>query len=312
MDIIHIPKQITERFPYMFAGANIGLAVASGWCSTFEALCQDIDAELGQDKRGFHWCQCKEKLGVARWYWNMGPWQARPDRVRTLVDHAMAKTNHLCAVCGEPGQIDLQADWLLTLCPAHTPENRRQQKMDQRSRIKAPKGTGDLVLYLDFDGVLHHENVYWHPKRGAYIKAPARYTLFQHAPLLEQLLAPYPDIKIVLSTSWVGVYSCAKASKRLPQSLCERVIGATFHSKMDRDQFYAAPRGMQVWGDVVRRHPKDWIALDDDDLHWPKWCLDKYVKTHEYEGISDPLVFAEIERKLADMAACIDLRAWPC
>ncbi len=30
---------------------------------------------------------------------------------------------------------------------------------------KPPKGAGALVLYLDFDGVLHHENVLWHPKR---------------------------------------------------------------------------------------------------------------------------------------------------
>jgi hypothetical protein len=312
MDKIHIPTQITERFPYMFTGKNIGLDVPDGWCQTFETLCQDIDAELGDDKRGFHWCQCKEKLGVARWYWDMGPDQDRPDVIHKLVNHAMAKTHHQCAVCGEPGQIDYEVHWMLTLCPLHTQENRHQFKMDRLSRIKAPKGVGELVLYLDFDGVLHHENVYWHPKKGAYIKAPARYTLFQHAPLLEQLLAPHPEIKIVLSTSWVRVYSCTKAAKQLPPSLRARVIGATFHSAMDEHQFTQAPRGMQVWGDVVRRRPKDWIALDDDDLHWPKWCLDKYVKTNAHEGISDPLVFAEIERKLADMAACIDLRAWPC
>jgi hypothetical protein len=52
---------------------------------------------------------------------------------------------------------------------------------------------------------------------------------------------------------------------------------------------------------VVRRNPKDWIALNDDWLHWPKWCLDKYVKTHEFAGISDPAVRAEISEKLALM-----------
>ena len=312
MDTIYIPARITGRFPYMFAGKNIGLSVLQGWCQMFEALCQDIDAELGDDKRGFHWVQCKEKLGMARWHWDMGPDQDRPDVITKRVNNAAVKTKHLCGVCGEPGQIDLEADWMLTLCPSHTQENRHQQKMDRLSRIKAPKGVDELVLYLDFDGVLHHENVYWHPKKAPYIEAPAHYALFQHTPLLELLLAPYPDIKIVLSTSWARVHGCTNAAKRLPPSLRARVIGATFHSKMDRHQFNETPRGMQVWGDVVRRHPKDWIALDDDDLNWPKWCLDKYVKTNENEGISDPVVFAEIERKLADMAACTDLRAWPC
>lgn len=166
---------------------------------------------------------------------------------------------------------------------------------------KAPKGAGELIVYLDFDGVLHHKNCLWHPKRGPYLKAQPENVLFQHAPLLECLLSPYPQIRIVLSTSWVRSYGCIGAAKRLPQSLQVRVIGATFHSRMNKTEFISSPRGMQVWGDVVRRQPKDWIALDDDWLHWPKWCLDKYVKTHEFAGISDPDVMAEISRKLAVM-----------
>ena len=174
---------------------------------------------------------------------------------------------------------------------------------------KAPKGAGQLLLYLDFDGVLHHENVYWRPTTGPYIRADARYTLFQHAPLLEQLLAPYPSIKIVLSTSWVRMYGCAKAAKKLPPSLRARVIGATFHSAMDEHQFEQAPRGVQVWNDVLRRHPKAWLALDDDFLHWPQQCMEQYVKTNEQDGISDPVVFAAIESKLAEMSNVANLTA---
>jgi hypothetical protein len=166
---------------------------------------------------------------------------------------------------------------------------------------KAPRGAGELLLYLDFDGVLHHENVLWHPKRGAYLKAPPGHRLFQHSDLLVELLSPYPQIKIVLSTSWARVYGCSHAAKRLPPSLRDRVIGATFHSQMIEALFVDAPRGMQVWSDVNRRHPKDWLALDDDYLHWPKWCLENYVRTDEVAGISEPAVRAEIERKLERM-----------
>lgn len=174
--------------------------------------------------------------------------------------------------------------------------------MDDLDHVrKPPRGAGELILYLDFDGVLHHENVMWHHHRGAYLKAPAQYSLFQHAPLLEELLAPYPKICIVLSTSWARVYGCDKAAKRLPLSLRQRVIGATFHSRMYEQGFIDAPRGMQVWSDVTRRQPRDWLALDDDYLHWPKWCLDNYIRTHEHEGISEPGVRAEIADKLAKL-----------
>lgn len=168
---------------------------------------------------------------------------------------------------------------------------------------KPPGGRGEFILYLDFDGVLHHENCLWHPKKGAYLSAPSVYVLFQHVGLLEEILAPYPEVRIVLSTSWVRTYGCDGTAKRLSESLRARVIGATFHSAMNESKFTDAPRGMQVWSDVLRRQPRDWIALDDDYLHWPAWCLDKYVRTHEHEGISDPAVEAEFRKKLALMCA---------
>ena|SRR5450830_205965 len=163
------------------------------------------------------------------------------------------------------------------------------------------KGTGELLLYLDYDGVLHHENCLWHPKIGAYLSAPDGYVLFQHAALLEQLLAPYPQVQIVLSTAWVRRYGCSKAAKNLRPALRSRVIGATYHSSMREHEFTALPRGLQVCSDVVRRRPRDWLALDDMDEGWPEHSLPNYVRTHEQEGISDLAVLAEFQEKLGRM-----------
>lgn len=163
-------------------------------------------------------------------------------------------------------------------------------------------GTNQLVLYLDFDGVLHHENCYWHPARGAFLVAPERYSLFQHALLLEQLLEPYPSVSIVLSTSWVIRYGCSKTAKRLPKALQARVVGATFHSRhMLVAEFRNLPRGQQVFDDVLRRSPLDWIALDDNAEGWPTAHINKYVQTHKYEGLSDPDVQAKFKSKLREM-----------
>jgi hypothetical protein len=160
------------------------------------------------------------------------------------------------------------------------------------------KGTDELILYLDFDGVLHHENCFWHPKIGAYLSAPEGYVLFQHAELLEQLLAPYPQLKIVLSTSWVHLYGCFKTAKNLRPALRSRVIGATSHSSMRDYEFFQLPRGMQVCFDVAKRRPRDWLAIDDADEGWPGHSLPHYVRTHKQDGISDPAVLAEFKEKL--------------
>jgi len=110
-----------------------------------------------------------------------------------------------------------------------------------------PRPASPPVLYLDFDGVLHREDVYRHPKRGIYLGLKgARHALFEHAGLLEELLQPYPDVGIVLWTSWVRVLSFSKARCRLPVALSERVVGATFHSSMTMRRFKASAAGPGV------------------------------------------------------------------
>jgi hypothetical protein len=168
--------------------------------------------------------------------------------------------------------------------------------------LKPPKGKGQPVLYLDFDGTVHHERCFWHPKRGAYLHAPDRYALFQHVPLLEALLTPYPDVRIVLSTSWVMRYGCDGAANRLTPALRDRVIGATFHSKMSHGGFLLLPRGMQVWCDVLRRQPGSWLALDDDPIGWPEDVRSHLVLTDPYEGISPAEVQTQISQRLELLA----------
>lgn len=164
------------------------------------------------------------------------------------------------------------------------------------------KGTGGLIVYLDYDGVLHHENCLWHPRRGAYLVAPEQYVLFQHASLLAQMLEPYPAVRIVLSTSWVRRYGYSATAKRLPPALRSRVIGATFHARhMRDDEFMSMHRGQQVHDDVLRRQPGDWLALDDDTEGWAPEHAAKFVPTHRYEGLSDPDVQLEFKMKLKEM-----------
>lgn len=162
----------------------------------------------------------------------------------------------------------------------------------------ALRGRGELVLYLDYDGVLHHENVLRHPRRGIYLGAPPEFTLFQHAALLETLMAPFPSVHIILSTSWVRVLGYSRTRKRLPSGLRERVIGATYHSRMNEQLFARLPRGVQVLEDVARRAPRDWLAVDDNRLGWPAEHAHRVVLTDERLGLSAPGLADELSSKL--------------
>ncbi|MBB5502196.1 HAD domain-containing protein [Paraburkholderia sp. MM5384-R2] len=165
-----------------------------------------------------------------------------------------------------------------------------------------PRWRGGPVLYLDFDGVLHPEEVWRCRGSGPYVASPPGHQVFEHAALLARCLEPFPGVRIVLSTNWVLVFgSVRKVARRLPPALRERVVGATFHRQMDGAWFRSIPRGVQVWGDVCRREPDAWLALDDDDAGWPAVCRRHLVHTDPVLGISHPAVLGQLQARLAAM-----------
>ena len=168
-------------------------------------------------------------------------------------------------------------------------------------RTQSPTGMDERCLYLDFDGVLHPDSVYVTPKRGVHLPFDlehAGHTLFEHARLLEELLEPYPTVRIVLSTSWVRHHGFSRTANRLPVGLRERVVGATYHAHMERLEFDSLDRGMQVWADVLRRKPRVWLAVDDTDEGWPKDSRVNLVLTHPTYGIGHAPTRVELVDRL--------------
>lgn len=169
--------------------------------------------------------------------------------------------------------------------------------------MKDAAGRGEPVCYLDFDGCTHHCNVRWSQERGLFLDAPERYRLFQHVGLLEELLAPHPAVRLVLSTSWAQKLGLKEAVRHLPEPLRRRVIGATYELAQPGDFFGHLSRGEQVLLDVQRRRPSAWLALDDDRIGWPKWAEKHVVLTDPSEGISPQEVQSEVRARLRAVGA---------
>jgi hypothetical protein len=164
--------------------------------------------------------------------------------------------------------------------------------------VAPPKVRRTQVLYLDFDGVLHPEDVWQLPGGPPYVRSPLGHSVFEHADLLSRLLSPYPDVRIVLSTTWARRMSYGVACEHLPASLQKRCIGATWHSEMSLYDFERMERGEQVRADVKRRAPTEWLALDDDVEGWAGAFQTNLVSTHPVEGISEPMVLEQLRRAL--------------
>jgi hypothetical protein len=159
------------------------------------------------------------------------------------------------------------------------------------------------LIFIDFDGVLHPVDV-WHltdqgPTLGT---STLGHRLFEHALLLATLLAPYPEVRLVLSTSWVRAYGLAAATAQLPESLRERVVGATFDPDRDGPGFASVGRGYQILQEVQRRRPRHWVALDDDGRDWPEECADQLILTDSMFGLGAESAQAALRNWLSSLA----------
>lgn len=158
--------------------------------------------------------------------------------------------------------------------------------------------SADVVLYLDLDGVVQHESVFWHPSRGIYMNPslPPGRVLFEWLHYLEEALKPFPDVALVLSSSWCVRPGYSKTLQRFPETLRARFVGGTYHSRHHgqdpwvKSAFLGTPRGVQILADVQRRKPRQWLALDDDVEGWPLTALGNLVACDGSTGLSDPLV----------------------
>lgn len=156
-----------------------------------------------------------------------------------------------------------------------------------------------MILFLDFDGVLHPDAAYLYGKTPV---LNANGALFMWAGLLVDALADHPDVRIVLSTSWVRLLSFKRARDYLPPVLHGRVIGGTWHSGADRWEWEQLTRHQQIRRYVNRNRVTHWLALDDDDEKWGDADRDRLVLCDPDAGLSDPDTLASLCEKLRTSA----------
>lgn len=175
--------------------------------------------------------------------------------------------------------------------------------------------TARRIIYLDFDGVLHDDEVYRDFKRGIYLRTPGR-SLFEWEKFLSSLLVQHSDVRIVLSTSWVPIRGYNYTRNRLSSTLRSIVIGSTFHGRfMHRSEFMSLPRGVQIAQDAARREPQFWLAIDDDDDQWPRYLRDKLICTDGGKGLSAPeiqLAVSEWLKKTSNSYCQVDTQKADC
>lgn len=154
-----------------------------------------------------------------------------------------------------------------------------------------------MILFLDFDGVLHPQyDGAWVPPGQA----------FCHLPRLEVVLRGFPGVDLVISSEWRKQFPLDALRARFSHDIAARIVGATpaLASAAHAGRRYVPARReaeMLQWLGLAGR-PADgpWLALDD-----AIWLFDRYrdrvVACAARTGF-DGAVEAVLRRRLADGA----------
>ena len=163
-------------------------------------------------------------------------------------------------------------------------QSQREQRVSpdcpELSNLHEGGAGGPRTLFLDFDGVL--------------MPSPPRigFSAFVWLPRLHALLAPHPDVRIVLHTSWRFHQSVDHMSSQL-QTLMPRVAGAT-----SGDARYPS---IAAW--VAHHRPVAYLILDDQAAEYPNPVPAELVLCDPRLGITDSRASGALRRWLGATAA---------
>lgn len=135
--------------------------------------------------------------------------------------------------------------------------------------------TDRLVLFLDFDGVLHPEGV------GAELE-------FCHLGTFEQLMREFPQVLIVVSSTWRLEVSWDRLKQHFSPDIQPRLVGVTPSLSELQGVRGQRQRECEAW---LRQHANEspntsvhWLALDDRESYFDEGCENLVLLPHVHAG----------------------------
>ena len=131
--------------------------------------------------------------------------------------------------------------------------------MSSQDRIprQSLASSDQILLFLDFDGVLH----------PAGVNTPH----FVNLPRLEHVLRSAPGVRVVISSSWQDAYPIRVLKRYFSEDIAARIVGGTRVADCDGEE---RTRYEEIVGYLLRRHhpSANWLALDDAEHQFPEQC----------------------------------------
>ncbi|WP_207001344.1 HAD domain-containing protein [Trinickia mobilis] len=154
------------------------------------------------------------------------------------------------------------------------------------------------TLYLGYGGVLHVGEGLIDTDGTISLDSGGR--LFEFVPYLADLLAPYPDVQLILTTAWVSTLGEARTAELLPVELSGRVAGTTLRYPARMGEVNAGiGRTMSILRHAVACGIETWLAVGDDLYGVPSGKEDHFLRVPSDTALGTPSVRHALREWLA-------------
>ncbi|WP_296655259.1 HAD domain-containing protein [Paraburkholderia sp.] len=158
------------------------------------------------------------------------------------------------------------------------------------------------TLFVDYDGALHRGHALL--DESGKVSLDTGNPLFEFAQLLVSLLEPYPQVEVVLTTSWLNKLSVEQVVSFLPLPLANRVVGTTqgYRARFG-DWKIGIARTYIIRSYVLEHRLKNWLAIDDS-VYGARDLSTNFLPLEPH------LVLLESRRGIGDAEAQQRIREW--
>ncbi|MCA8229565.1 HAD domain-containing protein [Burkholderia vietnamiensis] len=158
------------------------------------------------------------------------------------------------------------------------------------------------TLFVDYDGPLHRGHAVL--DAGGNVLLDSGQPLFEYAPLLAEMLEPYPNVQLVLTTSWLDTLPLDQVVSYLPAALARRVVGTTRGIKVRFGYLMdGSARTYVIRSYVFEKRLKNWLALDDS-------VYGAFHLSTDFLDLSPHLVLLDAQRGIGDAQAQQRIQEW--
>jgi hypothetical protein len=143
------------------------------------------------------------------------------------------------------------------------------------------------TLYLSFGGVLNigHGLV----DDNGVVTLDSSRPLFEFASYLVDVLTPWPQVQVIVTTSWLQTLGAEKTIALLPGHLRSRVVGTTLHTP---PRFGEVKDGTAKTMTAIRHAAKHclttWLVVDDEAWGVPPGFEQHFLRTDPETALGAP------------------------